>query len=390
MYLQVHHSTCSYYNVHQCVLIVSRSGRLEISKPEIVARHRTLGVISMGGGVSFSERMQKLAGMTLIVSLLAALYINLIIGIALAGTETGEFCPTCPDWTDLDGWLAKKEAYEKAQGIGQPVGSQSGQTKSVAAASLKVDPSANGYPVNQLLTRASLIKKDQVILDVRDPQDYQSGHIPGARSLYWKDMQKGGILDPDLAIEALERAGVNGNESLLVYGGSDEGAFYAFWALSYLGQKNVSLLDGGADAAWSAGIKKDVSKTASPYPQSNYTARTVPWLLVTPANLDRLLARSDIQILDARDYSDYGMSMLTKAISLTAEMLYDDDSKIKDPATLNDLLSRRSLDEKGAQIVYGTPQAYKLFYSLKLMGYNATLLEGDWWMKTKWAVSSVK
>jgi thiosulfate/3-mercaptopyruvate sulfurtransferase len=112
--------------------------------------------------------------------------------------------------------------------------------------------------------------------------------------------------------------------------------------------------------------------------------------LVTPVNLDRLLARSDIQILDARDYSDYGMSMLTNAISLTAEMLYNDDSKIKDPATLKDLLSRRSLDEKGNQIVYGTPQAYRLFYGLKLMGYNATLLEGDWWMKTKWAVSSVK
>jgi len=341
----------------------------------------------MGGGVSCPERLQKLAGMTLIVSLLAALYINLIIGIALAGTETGEFCPTCPDWTDLDGWLAKKEAYEKAQGIGQPVGSQSEQTNSNAVASLKVDPSANGYPVNKLLTKASLIKKNQVVLDVRDPQDYQSGHIPGARSLYWKDMQKGGILDPNHAIEALERAGVNGNESLLVYGGSDEGALYAFWALSYLGQKNVSLLDGGADAAWSAGIKKDVSKTTSL--QSNYTARIVPWLLVTPVNLDRLLARSDIQILDARDYSDYGMSMLTNAISLTAEMLYD-DSKIKDPATLKDLLSRRSLDEKGNQIVYGTPQAYRLFYGLKLMGYNATLLEGDWWMKTKWAVSSVK
>jgi len=34
---------------------------------------------------------------------------------ALAGTETGEFCPTCPDWTDMDGWLAKKEAYEQEQ-----------------------------------------------------------------------------------------------------------------------------------------------------------------------------------------------------------------------------------------------------------------------------------
>ena len=388
MYLLVHHSTCNCYDAHQCVFIVSRSGRLEISKPEIVAGRRTLGVISMGGGVSCPERMQELAGMTLIVSLLAALYINLIIGIALAGTETGEFCPTCPDWTDLDGWLAKKEVYEKAQGIGQPVGSQSGKINSNVVASLKVDPSANGYPVNKFLTRATLIKKDQVILDVRDPQDYQSGHIPGARSLYWKDMQKGGILDPDLAIKALERAGVNGNESLLVYGGSDEGAAFVFWALGYLGQKDVSLLDGGADAAWSAGIKKDVSKTTSP--ESNYTARTVPWLLVTPVNLDRLLARSDIQILDARDYSDYGMSMISKAISLSAEMLYNDDSKIKDPATLNDLLSRRSLDEKGAQVVYGTPQAYRLFYSLKLMGYNVTLLEGDWWMKTKWVVSSVK
>jgi len=388
MYLLVHYSACNCYDVHQCVFIVSRSGRLEISKPEIVAGRRTLGVISMGGGVSRPERMQKLAGMTLIVSLLAALYINLIISIALAGTETGEFCPTCPDWTDLDGWLAKKEAYEKAQGIGQPVGSQSGQPNSVAPASLKVDPSAKGYLVNKLLTRASIIQKDQVILDVRDPQDYQSGHIPGARSLYWKDMQKGGILDPDLAIKALERAGVNRNESLLVYGGSDEGAAFVFWALSYLGQKDVSLLDGGADAAWSAGIKKDVSKTTST--ESNYTARIVPWLLVKPVNLDRLLARSDVQILDARDYSDYGMSMLAKAISLTAEMLYDDDSKIKDPASLNDLLSRRSLNEKGAQIVYGTPQAYRLFYGLKLMGYNATLLEGDWWMKTKWAVSSVK
>jgi thiosulfate/3-mercaptopyruvate sulfurtransferase len=44
----------------------------------------------------------------------------------------------------------------------------------------------------------------------------------------------------------------------------------------------------------------------------------------------------------------------------------------------------------GTQIVYGTPQAYLLYYSLKLMGYNATLIEGDWWKETSWAVSNVK
>jgi len=54
------------------------------------------------------------------------------------------------------------------------------------------------------------------------------------------------------------------------------------------------------------------------------------------------------------------------------------------------LLNRRSLDKKGTQLVYGTPQAYSLFYALQLMGYNATLLEGDWWQETRWAVRNVR
>ena len=37
----------------------------------------------------------------------------LLVLPALAGTETGEFCPTCPDWTYLDGWLASKVVYEQ-------------------------------------------------------------------------------------------------------------------------------------------------------------------------------------------------------------------------------------------------------------------------------------
>ncbi|UEC41641.1 MAG: hypothetical protein METHSR3v1_2350004 [Methanothrix sp.] len=41
-------------------------------------------------------------------------------------------------------------------------------------------------------------------------------------------------------------------------------------------------------------------------------------------------------------------------------------------------------------MVYGTPEAYSLFFSLRLMGYNATMLVGDWWKETRWAVSNVK
>jgi thiosulfate/3-mercaptopyruvate sulfurtransferase len=320
--------------------------------------------------------------------MLVAFVLSFLTIPALAGTETGEFCPTCPDWTNLDGWLAQKEAYENAQqNGGQQNGQQNLPISGDPAATAKTDPPAEGYALSELIASAASLQSDQVILDVRSKADYQAGHISGARNLYWKDLQKDGRLDPALAKEALGRAGVKESDRLLLCGDSSEGAAFVFWALSYLGHKNVSLLDGGADAARKAGIN---FTTNAPFPlPSNYTAHIVPWLLVSPENMQSLLELTDVRILDARDFSEYGRSRLSNlSICLSLDKLYD-SSGIKDAATLKDLFGRR-LDESGTQMVYGTPQAYSLFYSLRLMGYNATLLEGDWWKETEWAVSNVR
>jgi len=358
----------------------------------------------MGGSLSQSaglrKGLRKAGAVALAFSLLAVVFLNFLIASALAGTETGEFCPTCPDWTDLDGWLAKKDAYERAQMNagqgGQSTVQVNGQTVSAASAA-KSSPPEKGYLVPNLIANPSSIKSneaagsqangDRVILDVRAGPDYSSGHIPGARSLYWKSMQKKGLLDPSSARMALERAGVSPSDNLLIYGDSGEGAYFVFWALSYLGQKNVSLLDGGADAAQAAGVAFTMN---APAPQpSNYTASVVPWLLVTAESLEGMLEQTDTRILDARDFSEYGQSRLgNESICLSQDKLFD-NSRIKDAATLEDLFDRR-LEKTGTVIVYGTPQAYSLFYSLRLMGYNATLLEGDWWKETKWAVSNIK
>ena len=238
-----------------------------------------------------------------------------------------------------------------------------------------------------MLTRLDLVGNGQTILDVRTPEEYQSGHVPAARNLYWKELQNGGSLDFAVAEVALDKAGVNDSDHIVIYGGSDEGAFFTFWALSYLGQENVSLLDGGPDA-WIEGIKLD---TIPPRIQpSNYTLHLMPSLLVKEEDLEGLLGLADLQILDARDFVDYGRSKFTNSsIPLTADKFYE-DGKVKEAATLEDLFARRGLDRSKIQLVYGTPQAYSLFYGLRLMGYNATLLEGDWWQKTKWAVSNVR
>ena len=332
-------------------------------------------------------RLQEASAAALIISLLAVFFISFLTISAMAGTETGEFCPTCPDWTDLDGWLAKKEAYEQAQQSGQQSGQPNGQASSNPVAASKTDPQQKGYAQPELLTSPASITSGQIILDVRSGPDYLSGHISGARNLYWKDLQKDGILVPALAKEALGRAGVNGSDRLLVYGDSDEGASFVFWAMCYLGHKDVSLLDGGVDAVRDAGV---ALTTNAPSPmQSNYAVHIVPQLLVTPNSLESMLELSDVRVLDARDFSEYGQSRLgNESICLSQDKLYD-NSRIKDAGALKDLFGRR-VEYLGTAIVYGTPQAYSLFYSLRLMGYNATLLEGDWWKETKWAVSNVK
>ena len=353
----------------------------------------------MSGSEYGLKRHRRALGIALIISLLAAIYLNVILITALAGTENGEFCPTCPDWTDLDGWLAKKDAYEKAEMSkmlqnGQNSGGQTSSNPSgnqLSVANVPAKSRADEYPESRLFVDASSLSTitmaGATLLDVRSPQEYKSGHIPGARNLNWKDMQKSGSLDTDLAASALCKAGVNSSDRIVVYGGSDDSAAFAFWALSYLGQKDVGLLDGGIDAAWSAGIEPD--KNIPLVSPSNYEVRIIPWELVTPKNLESFLNMSDIQILDARDFADFGMNKLTNsALPMTTENLFD-DAKIKDAATLKELFDRRSLNKEGTQIAYGTPEAYRLFYSLKLMGYNATLLEGDWWMNTEWAKSNV-
>jgi thiosulfate/3-mercaptopyruvate sulfurtransferase len=333
---------------------------------------------------------------TLVRAMALAIALGLLLGPALAGTETGEFCPTCPDWTNLEGWLAQKEAYERAhQSDWQKPNDNNNNDMNTKADNTKSDmpivKPVPTYPASGIISLADSSFDGRVIIDVRDPDDYQSGHIPGARNLYWGDLQRGDSLDPALAEGMLRKAGINNSDFLLIYGDEedeDEGADYVFWALSYLGHENLSKLSGGVDAAWGAGIRPTVSQPL--VAESNYTVHLIPWLLVNKSSLKSLLELPGLQILDARDFADYGMSRLTNAsIPFEAEKLYD-DLLIKDAATLEELLERRGLEKDGVQLVYGTPQAYSLFYGLKLMGYNATLIGGDWWQKTEWAVNNVR
>ena len=318
--------------------------------------------------------------------------LNLLCSHAEAGTETGAFCPDCPDWQNLDSWQVQENAYNQANHLGPYAGAPTANSAKngnrTISNSAKMEKAQDEYPSHGIITYPGSSMDGKVIIDVRSPEEYKRGHIPGARNIYWDSLLSNGVIDPLAAEHALRNAGINNTDAILIYGSSDEGASFMFWALCYLGHTNLSRLDGGADAAWSAGIKPSVSLPV--IKESNYTIHIVPKLLVNESNLGTILNRSDIQIFDARSFVDYGLSKLTDNSMLFQPNDLYNGANIKNVKDLKDELGRHGLKDADTLLVYGTPQAYDLFYGLRLMGYKATLLEGDWWSETRWAVSNVE
>lgn len=334
----------------------------------------------------------KIGAIICIIALLSSatvIAMSALCSLAVAGTENGEFCPTCPDWTNLEGWLAQKDAYEKAQQTGPYAGTATNSNANSLKTNINPDKPVRSYPAQSIITNAGASLNGIVPLDVRSPEDYRMGHIPGARNIYWRSIETNDVLDPALAEAALCSAGINNTDRILIYGSTDEGASFMFWALSYLGHKNISRLDGDANAAWIAGIKPEKGNPL--IKKSNYTIHATPELLVGASSLKAFISQMKVQILDARDFTDYGKSKLTNAaLQFQADTLYDADKKVKDVATLESLMDSRGVNRNSRLIVYGTPQAYDLFYVLRLMDCNATLIEGDWWQETEWAISSIR
>ncbi len=320
----------------------------------------------------------------LIQLILAVLSLHLIMLPAFAGTETGEFCCTCPDYENFEAWLAKKA--QLCDNAGHPKEQTSKPANGGSTAIVKKDMT---YPNHQLVTSGSSNLNGRIIIDVRAPEEYASGHLSGAMNLYWKETQAKERFDPALTERALRKTGINSSNSILIYGGADDKASYVFWALSYLGFKNLSKLDGGIEGAFKEGLSMD--KSMPKIKESNYTSHIVSSLLINESHLGRWLGRSDIQILDAREFIEYGKASLTNAsLPLDASLLYLENFKIKNANNLDEILGRHGVEKAKIQIVYGTPQAYSLFYALRLMDYNATILEGSWWKETKWAVNKIR
>jgi thiosulfate/3-mercaptopyruvate sulfurtransferase len=158
----------------------------------------------------------------------------------------------------------------------------------------------------------SLKRQDIRIIDVREKvTDYWQGHIPGAvylnpEALRSSDRSVPVKLMPYEALQImLGRMGVNKMMKVIVYSDqSDYKAAYLLWALDYLGQGSVSMLDGGFNK-W----QKENKPVTQDYPRikdTTYSVLNVRYQVRAPMHgVKRAVEEGSSIILDVRPLDLY-------------------------------------------------------------------------------------
>jgi len=366
------------------------------------------------GATAFAVVTGKVTSLLIVLFILTLLSILLLAGPASAGTETGEFCPTCPDWTNLDGWLEQKADYEKEledkpqndpqneqqkdelriknaeAGIKLNVSHNSSSERSTDLAkdnnnisnsnSTTPTPGRTSEPAGAIASLDS-ISPEEVILDISPSAP---AYIEGAVNLnYDHFFSEGGEIVPAAEMaRLLGDAGISNKDSLLIAGeclpcgGGPSPAFFTYWALKYLGHEKVRVLEGTIEDWKAAGL--NISNRSAIRPGTEYVPNIRPELLATY----EYVATSGTQIVDARPANAYELASIPGAINIPYQSVLVNDS-IKPVQDLEKLFT--DLDRNRTVVVYTNigVEAALLWYALVLSGYDARLYTWQDWLESQ-------
>ena len=156
----------------------------------------------------------------------------------------------------------------------------------------------------------SLIGKPNVrLLDIRAPQQFAAGHVPGAVNTPYGQYRgpadnPGKLPSAEHLTQVVRRAGLTPDQHIVViHGGSNHTEFGAaarvYWTLKVGGLTRLSVVDGGT-RAWQE-IGGELSTEATPVQPSEYTYVYDQSQIVTSEELARIIRDDNApRLLDAR------------------------------------------------------------------------------------------
>ncbi len=229
----------------------------------------------------------------------------------------------------------------------------------------------------------SLNPSRPLVLDMRAPEAYAAGHVPGALHL---DLWGLSLTDTDPAplnafswmIEhVLAIHGVS-STPVVVYGDqSDIRAARAFWFFEYFGHPSVRVLDGGF-SAWSR-EQLPTTRDASPPPKSEWTGRREARTLATWRDVNAALSNPDVVILDTRSDGEYcGATVRAKrggaipgAVHVEWTRNLTPEGDFKPAAELQQMYDDAGVSKDREVITYcqGGYRAAHSYLALRLLGY---------------------
>jgi thiosulfate/3-mercaptopyruvate sulfurtransferase len=256
------------------------------------------------------------------------------------------------------------------------------------------------YPKGELLVTPAQLSSEidsrnpLLILDLRPPDAYAAGHVPGAFHL---DLWGVSLPDTDPAplkafmwmIEhVLAIHGVTNNVPIVVYDEqSGVRAARAFWFLEYFGHPSVQLMDGGFGAWTRAGLP--VSRDASPAATTNWTGKRESKTIATWREVKAAIGAQSSVILDTRSDGEYcGTTVRAKrggavpgAVHIEWTQNLGSDGAFKPAEELREMYERAGVTPDREVLTYcqGGYRAAHSYLALRLLGYpRVRTYVGSW------------
>lgn len=236
---------------------------------------------------------------------------------------------------------------------------------------------ANPQLIVETSELAEIMNKPNVrIVDARAKSEYKKGHISGAVSLSFQEVDdpnshiENELLPPETLAKMLGSRGIGKDTQVVLYDGS--GGFRAsriFWMMEYMGHRNVALLNGGYPK-WTkegrASTKKIPKVTKATFPVALIPRRV--------ASADWLMERAgdtSVVVIDVRGAGGYNKGHIPWAKNIPWKGNINKDQTMKSADDLTAHFSSKGVTKDKNVAVHcqqGRAAAHS-YYTLRLMGY---------------------
>ncbi len=230
-----------------------------------------------------------------------------------------------------------------------------------------------------------------VVHVVRAAQEFEEGHIAGARMLLLSDIvvERDGVPNelPEVAVlrAAFERVGVRDDARVVTYSADPLLAGRALFTLDYLGHRSLAYLDGGI-SAWRA-IGGTVETGPGSTATGAFTPTPQPTHVVDAAWVNAHLQDASVAIIDARPADQHQAGRIPGSKNIFWQTLLNAEGKLLPPAELRARFEAAGAAPGKTVVVYCRTgvQASFLYLVARHLGYATRMYDGsfsDWSART--------